>query len=185
MLAKVVAVVLVGVVIKLIDDYLDEPEESLSMAGWLGRGVAAYGLLLFAIAVSLVPGMAVTLFLAAYAVGMVKDPFLRLPTALHPWFESLLVFLLGSFLWGWSEMASSFIVICFVQLLDDYCDKKEDEFQQVRNLVLIWGEGEVLLLGLATGYLAIVLDWQKALLVTGATYLINLAMSSFVSRRRS
>ncbi|NLP18130.1 MAG: hypothetical protein GX376_03430 [Firmicutes bacterium] len=178
---QVIAIFLVGVVIKLIDDYLDEMDESYKpndhrnacLAKRLGRGIAPYGLLLFATAVSLDAGSASTLFFAAYVVGMVKDPDLVLPTYLSAWGESLIVITIGMLLWGYPEMLSSTVIMAAVQLIDDYKDQELDKRENRNNLVQQWGKIEVLLLIILTILISLMLDWGKSIIVLALTPLIS------------
>lgn len=170
-------------VIKVTDDYLDEVPQGPSLAAKLDRGVTPYGLLLFSLAVSLDPGTVCTLFLAAYAVGMIKDPDLLLPTSLPTWAESLMVSACGTWLWGWRAMVSSLIIMAVVQLGDDYLDRDQDWQQQRFNLANRWGRVETLLLILLLGYLSLLLDWEKTLMVLALTPVVNLVVAGLGKRR--
>lgn len=143
------------------------------MAQKLGRGVAAYGLLLFAVAVSLDAVSACTLFFAAYSVGMFKDPNLILPTCFPAWIESLLVTTGGILLWGWQPMVSSLAIMVGVQLIDDYLDQDLDWQEQRPNLVHRWGKVEVLLLLLIATAVSLQLDWLKTILVLVLAPMVN------------
>jgi hypothetical protein len=177
MFSNFIAFFLVGTVIKVADDYLDEiPTETgqqITLAAQLDKGVALYGLVVFAIAVSLSPGPVCTLLFAAYGIGMLKDPDLILPTHLPTWVESIIVIALGILLWEWQEMLSSLAIIAFVQLMDDYLDQGLDKKLHRQNLVHRWGIIEVLLLAFLSGYIAFLLEWQKALFVVLLTPIIN------------
>ena len=162
------AVFLVGIVIKLIDDHLDQ-----SVSHEPGRDIAAYLVLLFAVAVSLAPAPACTLFFAAYVVGMVKDPNLILPTRLPTWGESLLVICGGMLLWPYPEMLSSITIMTAVQLGDDYVDQELDHRENRHNLVQQWGKIEVLLSVIITGLISLLVDGKKLLVVFLLTPLIN------------
>ncbi|HHW54337.1 MAG: hypothetical protein WBI83_00155 [bacterium] len=172
------AIFLAGMVIKLTDDYLDDfsgagPEGARSLAQKLGRGVAAYALLLFAVAVSLDAVSSCTLFLAAYAVGMGKDPNLILPTSIPAWIEAVLVTAGGILLWGWQPMVSSLAIMVGVQLIDDYLDQDLDWQEQRPNLVHRWGKVEVLLLLLIATAVSLQLDWLKTILVLVLAPMVN------------
>ncbi len=189
---QIIAILLVGIVIKLIDDYLDEVGEchesndrgNIHPAQRLGKGVAPYGLLLFATAMSLDAGSACTLFFAAYVVGMVKDPDLILPTYLPTWGESLAVITGGIILWGYMEMLSSTTVMAAVQLIDDYADQKKDERENRTNLVHRWGKVEILLVTTITTLVSLLLDWKKTIAVFVLAPLISSLFSRQPRKRR-
>lgn len=178
---RTLAILLTGVVIKLIDDYLDEEDEyyrsgdqqRTHLVAILGKGVAPYGLLLFAIAVSLDAASACTLFFAAYVVGMIKDPDIILPSYLSPRGESLIVVSGGVLLWGLSEMLSSAVVMATIQLIDDYRDQELDKQENRNNLVQQWGRIEVLLLTILTSLISLILDWEKLIIVLVLAPVIN------------
>jgi hypothetical protein len=181
MISRFIAISIIGMVIKLTDDSLDEipvaghpghPGKP-SLAIKLGKGVMAYGLLLFTIAVSVQSSVSATLFLAAYAVGMVKDPELLLPTYLPAWLESFLTVMIGVLFWGWSEMISSFVIMGVIQLGDDYLDREQDRKEQRYNLTHDWGQVEVILLAFFLTSISFMLDGEKTLLVLAAAPLVN------------
>jgi len=183
------ALFLTGMVIKLTDDYLDElsegdAAETRTLAQKLGRGVAAYCLLLFAVAVSLDAVSSSTLFLAAYAVGMGKDPNLILPTSFPAWIESVLATGGGILLWGWQPMVSSLAIMAAVQLIDDYLDRDVDWQERRPNLVHRWGKIEVLILIIIAVAVSIQLDWRKTVLVLVLAPVVN-GLAEGPGKRRS
>jgi hypothetical protein len=171
------AIYLVGMVIKIADDYLDDAKnggnKQLSLASKLGKGVNLYGLLAFAVAVKLNQGSACTLLFASYSVGMLKDPDLILPTHVSAALESLAVVVVGILLWGWLEMLSSLTIMSTVQFVDDLLDLKVDREGGFANLVDRWGKVEILLLTLLTCYLSLLFDWKKTIAIGIMAPLVN------------
>jgi hypothetical protein len=187
-LLRATAIFLAGIVIKITDDFLDDFTGSdlavrRSLAQKLGRGVAAYGLLLFAVAVSLDAVSACTLFFAAYAVGMFKDPNLILPTCFPAWIESLLVTTGGILLWGWQPMVSSLTVMLAVQLIDDCLDQNLDWQEQRNNLVHRWGKVEVFIMAVIATAISLQIDWGKTILVLVLAPVVNLVAEDPRKRR--
>ncbi len=116
------AVFLTALAVKALDDLLDEPEGRGGRAG----GVAAYVAVLLVVAAGLDRRVAVSLFLAAYAVGMVSSPLTRLPSGLPSWGESLVAVGLGACLTGALEVLGSVLVVTAVQVFDDFWDLARD-----------------------------------------------------------
>lgn len=149
---QVASVALSGLAIKLLDDYLDDQEADRL------RPLPAYALLALSVAVALAPGPALSLFLAAYAVGMLKDLAVPFPVRLTGWQEVALVVLVGLGLTGWREMLGSLSLMVAAQCGDDLLDWSLDRAHGRPSLVGRLGLGEsVLLLVLTAG-----LGWSLA-----------------------
>ena len=113
---QVAAITLSGLAIKLLDDYLDRQEADEL------RPLPAYAILALSVAVALAPGPALSLFLAAYAVGMLKDLAVPFPAGLVGWQEIALVLLGGLLLTGWREMLGSVALMVAAQSAVDLLD---------------------------------------------------------------
>jgi hypothetical protein len=153
------------------DDYLD-------LAILPDRGMVAYALLAFAFATSLNRILAISLFLAAYALGMIKDLTRTLPLGVRGWQESVFVLLWGSYICTWRCQLSSLAIMGALQLYDDLADYSFDQNYNLPNLVHSWGKTEVLLsLAISFG-LAAFLHPQKTLMTFLATPLVLTLVSS-------
>ncbi|MHB8756494.1 MAG: hypothetical protein ACYC6V_00530 [Bacillota bacterium] len=156
---QVAAITLSGVAIKLLDDYLDGQEADEL------RSLPAYALLALSVAVALAPGPALSLFLAAYAVGMLKDLAVPFPAGLVGWQEVALVLLGGLLLTGWREMLGSVALMVAAQSADDLFDWGLDRAHGRPSLVGRLGLGECAFLLLFTAALGWSLAPGKAALV--------------------
>lgn len=160
-----------GVAIRLMDDFLDEPEPFLSRLAPLvaraGRGVIAYALFFLALGAACNLEWAVTLFLCAYAIGMGHDGLRPLPSGLPAWGESALALAVGVGRFGFFSLVASFTAVLFVQILDDFMDVREDRERGGGNWVLRWGSVESALMAVLAALLSWGLCWQRFLLVAG------------------
>ncbi|HEU4963258.1 MAG TPA: hypothetical protein VFV52_05285, partial [Bacilli bacterium] len=97
---EILGIVLTGLTIKLMDDWLDlEYDQCIgrhTLAMKLGRASLPYALVLFGLAIALTPKLSFPLFLAAYAIGMGHELRERMPTRLPGWVESILALGLSS-----------------------------------------------------------------------------------------
>lgn len=160
------SVALTAAAVKLMDDTLDrERDAAAGRPNWAARlGVAApvYALAFLAAAALLHAPAAGTLFLAAYALGMLRGgegAAAIQPSRLPAWQESLLAVALGAAVAGPREMFGAVCVMLALQAADDLRD------HHVRpGLSAGWaGATEVVLAGVAAGLLAILLTPAKAL----------------------
>ncbi len=142
------------------DDLLDEPARARPPAG---PASAAYACLLLALAAGLCPRAAVSLFLAAYAVGMLPSPVQRQPTGMAGWVESAIAVTLSAALAGPVETAGSVLTMLAVQLLDDAWDLERDRNEARPNMAQAVGRGPAVLLAVGVYGVAAWLDPAKAL----------------------
>ncbi len=146
------AVVLCAAAVKLFDDWLDQDrDQAANKANWvtvLGPGTTIYAALLLAIAAALHASVSLSLFFASYGIGMFHDFGRLLPSRLRGWQESVLVWGLGSVIFGWQIMLFSMLFIAGVQLFDDCLDLAADRRSGQRNLAGRFGLIECLLAGL-------------------------------------
>lgn len=121
------ALTLTGLAIKFMDDHLDQELDAASgvknWALWLGPGVMPYALLFLSLATAVRPALSLPLFLAAYALGMIRTPLALNPSGLAAIWETALVFLLGVFLFGWRPVLWAFSFLGAVQIADDLLDQ--------------------------------------------------------------
>ncbi len=167
---KWMVICLVGVIIKLMDDYLDQEldkiEGKYTLAMVLDKAVLPYALLIMTMTMAIDPGLSGSLFLASYAVGMGHDLKRTLPLGWTGLTESILFSIFGFLVFGFLEMFSSLMVIIGIQLVDDFLDYYTDAHFSRRNFVIRFGFLESMLGCFICFGLALVLDWQKTVLVS-------------------
>lgn len=142
-----IAFVLTGFVIKLMDDFLDYNFDILvgkpNLSHGMGKGVLPYTLLLFSGAVLIEKDYSISLFLAAYGIGMLKD-MEKLPTGLLSWQETMIVVFIGLLVFKKKFIFAS-LGILLIQLLDDVFDYKYDKMVGGRNFAVRFGITETTL----------------------------------------
>ncbi len=140
------AVFLTALAVKTMDDLLDEPEEA---SAGVGTGTAvAYVALLLVLAGGLAPAATVSLFLAAYAIGMAPGPAGRLPSGLPTWAESLVAIGFAVLVAGPAEALGSMLLVAGVQVFDDFWDYERDRALGLANIGLAVGRWPALTLAL-------------------------------------
>jgi hypothetical protein len=139
MYKRLIGLILIGFVIKLMDDFLDQDLDSLkgewNFAGKLGRGILPYSLVLIIIALYLNFMESVSFFAASYTLGMVYDVKDRLPSHLRSWQEGLIVCLISIYLTNLWETFTALILILLIQFIDDFFDYQKDWIIGTRNLI--------------------------------------------------
>lgn len=150
-----------GLVIKLVDDFLDEDLDKLEGKTTISiiwhKAVLPYSLLIFSVAVLLDRELAISLFLASYLVGMSKDLKQRWLPGLNSWQEILILGILGCIVLPvWIFLGSVFLML-MVQLMDDLLDYSRDRYSFSKNLVFRLGQLETVILLFLTGVLAIII----------------------------
>lgn len=162
---KVFSIFLTGIVIKIMDDYLDqdidviEKQPNLYIA--LEYGGLPYTLLLLSLAIMLDFITALSLFFSSFAVGMAGKLTVKMPSGLYGYHESLIVVLLGFIIFK-LEMVSSLLIIVTIQLWDDFLDYESDKISK-KNLAFVLGKVECLLLTIIFFLLAFYFDYIKAI----------------------
>lgn len=164
---------LVGFIVKLMDDYLDY-EENSPVFSYLGHGLLPYSLLLLLFAVAIDFAQASALFLAAYSVGMVgRGQHAQLPTGLTPQIECLAVIMVGVYLSDWRTMFAALAALVAVQALDDLIDYPKDCMLGIQSWCTRHGPvvtGLVLTIALGIGLL---LELRQVLTVILVSRLIS------------
>ncbi|MCG1011988.1 hypothetical protein JT739_05160 [Tepidanaerobacter sp. GT38] len=173
-LKKFFSVLIVGFAIKIMDDYIDQDidviknEPNLYIA--LEYGGLPYALLLLSLAAVIDSDAAISLFLSSFAVGMVGNLTVKMPSGLYGFFESIIVILLGIILFK-SEMLSSLFIMAAIQLWDDFLDYENDNMSK-KNLAFLLGKVECLLLAIIFFLLTVFFDYVKAITSIIAMHII-------------
>lgn len=182
------AVLLTGVVVKTMDDYLDEacvPPELACPSPLSDRAVLPYCLAVFGLATWLGVTTSFSLFLASYCLGMVYDMRDKTPSGLRGYQESLLAVAAGVFLMGWREMLGGLCAIGAIQCFDDVLDYPKDLAATVRSVAVSLGRVEALAMGIGSFTVGLIVDQRKTCLVLVAAILIWTASACHRRRRRS
>lgn len=181
LLVETLGMVLAGLTIKLMDDWLDvEYDQCIgryTLAIRLGRACLPYAMVAFALAMVLTPEVALTLFFAAYAIGMGHDLRERMPTRLPGWLESILAVLLSIWAGGFWLTVWAVCAMGMIQLLDDLMDVQKDRRSGQNNLVLRFGLVEVTILMFICLLAAVLLSPLRTIEVMLATPLVHIVMS--------
>ncbi|MCL6580865.1 MAG: hypothetical protein K6U08_04515 [Firmicutes bacterium] len=162
------AVYLTGLALRFLDDLVDEPPPPDRTGA--ACGVCAAVALVLAAGIS--PATAVSLFLAAYAVGMAASPRERMPSGLPAWAESLVALVLAGLLAGAAQTVSALLIALAVQAVDDRVDLADDTREGRPNLAAAAGPRVAVALAAVLALAALVLAPQLtvAAAVTAAPF---------------
>lgn len=155
------SMVLMGAAVKLMDDYLDSEYDicrgERTVAVKIGRASLPYALVCAVCSAYLNVAIAVSLFFACYALGMLTNAREKLPTRVPAYVE---VIVSAAILWGmvgWRMALWALAFIAFIDWLDDIIDMTRDARTGQRNLALRLGMVEttlLILLAMCTAVLA-------------------------------
>ncbi|MGZ4162769.1 MAG: hypothetical protein ACXVDB_01505 [Tumebacillaceae bacterium] len=178
---ELLAIVLTGLTIKLMDDHLDvEFDQCIgrqTLAMRLGRASLPYGLAALGLAMALSPKVALSLFLASYAIGMGHDLSEKMPTRLPGWAESLIATGIMTWYAGWYLAAWSLAIMLMIQLLDDLMDLNNDKRSGQNNWANRFGFVEATLAMFVFALAAVLLAPIRTAEVLVATPLVHIVMS--------
>ncbi|MBO8127222.1 MAG: hypothetical protein H0Z38_08320 [Firmicutes bacterium] len=180
--ASLAALVLVGLVIKVCDDYLDGADEEVfqgsgPVGGYVihasSRGILAYALLVVLVAAYLDFEIAASFFLSAYTVGMVGlNQVNRLPSGLYPMVESAFVVGFGFLATGGLYLPALACTVA-IQALDDLVDRESDRLNGTRSWCKSWGVIPTLLVFGIAASLALYLNWSLTVTALGLSRLLT------------
>lgn len=172
-LKQVFCIFLTGIVIKLMDDYVDQDIDKLSGQNNIFNldeiRIMPYILLIFSLACYIDLKTATSLFFASYSLGMMESLDAKMLTSIYSYQESVLIIILGILMFGLHEMLSSLCIVAFIDLTDDYIDCKMDKNYK-KNWVFILGKVEVLILSIIFLLFALYTNLCKSVLVTILVY---------------
>lgn len=173
-------ILLTGMSIKLMDDWLDyEYDECIgkfTLARKLGKATLPYTLLILVIASVLHAQLALGLFLGSYAAGMAFQFRDRMPTGLPGYVEAGIAVVIGGFLIGIPLIGFSVLMMICVQFLDDILDLQKDRNSGQRNLAAKFGMVEATLLFLTLFVACILLNAVYTSIVMIVLPLITVVM---------
>ncbi|HHV19621.1 MAG TPA: hypothetical protein GXZ27_12410 [Thermoanaerobacterales bacterium] len=162
---KILSVFFTGMVIKIMDDYLDQDIDFLqkdqNLFTVIEYGGLPYALILLSLAFVFDPVTSLSLFLGSFALGMAGDLTVKMPSGLYGYQESIIVTALG-LLFLKINMASSIFIMISIQLWDDYKDSDKDMINS-KNWAFLLGKVECVLLTVIFFLLTFYLDYVKAI----------------------
>lgn len=152
--------------VRIMDDYLDlyyDLEQGrVTLAASLREGSLPYSLLVMGLAVYLTPRESLSLFGAAYAVGMAGEMTLRYPLGLPGYLEAVLVVAAVILMTGWRQTVFALLVIAAIQAFDDLVDYDGEQRRASRNWAVRWGKIPMTFFALAAGALALLMETVQA-----------------------
>lgn len=176
-LYKIITCTLLGIVIEVLDDYIDGDIENtmiLDLSLHSGnKAILPYCLILFAIATGFNVEYGVTLMSSCYIVGMFYDLNLKLPSKIKSYHESIIIFLVNVFLFSLLSFLTSLLIIFLIQLFDDIRDMKWDKKYGFKNYANRFGKVEVILVALIIGIIIGLFDMEKLLIVFSSFILVD------------
>ncbi len=175
-----VALLLMGATIKLMDDYLDAEYDicrgKRTLAIKLSRASLPYALCLGLIAGFLKTDLAISIFFGSYAVGMLSTWKEKLPTKVPAYVEIVAAIALSVALVGWQTALWGVALMAVFDWIDDIVDLTSDQRTGQRNLARRIGVVETTLLTLAAMCVAVLCNtWWTALGFIAFTLLTVLA----------
>ncbi len=181
-LASITAIFLTGLVVKTMDDFLDEenPLES-GVFAYLGRSSYVYGLFTLLIASALDFSVTFSLFSACYILGMFTSSTMKLPSGLTGWVESLIVLFTCIYITGFLVTLWSLLIIISIQLLDDWMDYHTDLLHHATNYVRLLGREPAILLFFLTLYSSVLLQPFLSVTVFCAALIISEGVFTCIS----
>lgn len=159
---SLLSLVLMGGAVKLMDDFLDSEYDicrgERTMAVKLGRASLPYALVLALSSAYLNLTLAISVFLASYALGMFTNWQEKLPTRVPAYVEiAVAVFLLWMMV-GWRTAIWALAFMALIDWLDDVIDMTKDERAGQKNIALQIGVVETTLLILIAMCTAVLAD---------------------------
>lgn len=169
---------MVGIVIKLLDDDVDQ--DPIDSANQIPEGIRLlkvyklpYCLFFLSTAMVLDTAVSFSLFSSAYIIGMIPIASQLLPLKLKSYQEALLVILLNLLLIPHWVFIHGFLLILLIQLIDDVVDLAYDLTYGYHNYCLRFGKGEVIILSSILLVAVFLINWMNSLIVLPMAFLIN------------
>lgn len=182
---KMIASIMVGFVIKLLDDYIDDDSKFIynnSLIDRLGKGIVPYSMIIFSIGAGIDIEYSVTLMSACYMVGMFHDLYMKLPTGLRGYQESIILLFLNTYLFSFKIIITSLVVILLIQFIDDLVDMKWDKKYGYKNFANRFGKVEIIVTSIINIILLILLDVEKLFVIVCAYFVVSLIYKKVSSK---
>lgn len=188
MLKRLLGLLLVGLAIKLMDDFLDQEKDKASgqynLYHILGKSILPYSLVIFSFGLYLNLVEGISFFAASYLLGMAHDYHLRLPSGLIAWQEGLIVFMFSTYLTDLKNSLSALLLILLLQFIDDLIDFKKDSQYFQANLFKKLGFFNSVLIMLALTIVAIIFYPVKLIYFIIAIILLYLSFEILKIKNR-
>lgn len=155
-----ISIYLIGFAVKCLDDIIDD-EIDFNVI----KKIIPYIILISVIAVFINSEMAFSLFLASYCIGMFTEPYIKLPTGIYSYQETILMILLLGYLVGIKTGLWALSIIMVIHLADDLIDYERDKKLSRKNLVITYGKVEIITVLLIFLMIALMIDYQRAFIV--------------------
>ncbi|QEK12171.1 hypothetical protein FQB35_07165 [Crassaminicella thermophila] len=168
---KLTASLIIGLIIKLLDDYLDEDNNLLIHT--LDKAILPYSIIFFSIASAIHVQYAVTLMSSCYIVGMFHDLNMKLSTGFKGYQESIIIFIINCCMFSFRSITTSMLIMIVIQFIDDIHDMKLDRKYGYKNFANKFGKIEIILMGLIMIILLLMFDYIKLIIVLLCYILIN------------
>ncbi len=132
-------ILLMGLVIKIMDDFFDKEIDKESNQ-WnihflLGRSILPYSLLITIISLYFNFTEAAAIFATSYIIGMLHSYRGILPTKLYGWQEGIIILLIFIYILSLEEILSAILMIVIIQIIDDIIDYKIEKFINYNNII--------------------------------------------------
>ncbi|HHU92585.1 MAG TPA: hypothetical protein GXZ20_05560 [Halanaerobiaceae bacterium] len=167
MYKRFLGIFLMGLVIKMMDDYIDK-EIDLLKGQWnlsliFKNAILPYALLLLIFSLYFNFSEAVTIFAASYFLGMASELKETLPSGLMAWQEGIILLILITYITSVQESLAAILIVITIQLIDDFLDLKKDKYIDNRNLVNKLGKFNASLITLALMLISLKYFLEKSL----------------------
>jgi|SRR5690554_2208396 len=177
MVSRFCGVLIIGVVIKIMDDVMDQNidrlNENWNIANLTGcSSLFPYTLFLLILAVYLNCDEAIGYFTASYLVGMNGDMRIKLPTYILAWQEGIIIFMVGVLTTSFFNSLGCLLLIFLLQITDDLIDYKKEKYIKYKNYVSMIGKVNVILIIIIITILIFLYYQEKALYFLPAVLII-------------
>ncbi|SES69825.1 hypothetical protein SAMN05660297_00290 [Natronincola peptidivorans] len=174
---KYIGLLLLGVVIKLLDDEVDEDTkdkiaESKIYAN-LSQYKLPYSLLFLSLAMLLQPHLVFSIFTSAYIIGMFYFPHQILPLKLKAYQEMIILILLNIIFIPPNIFAIAFLSILLIQFIDDLLDYQYDFKYGYKNYVNNLGLGEIVIASSILLIICFIISWTNTITILTSSFLVN------------
>jgi len=171
-------ILLMGIVIKIMDDFFDKEIDKESNQ-WninilLGRSILPYSLLITIISLYLNFTEAASIFATSYTIGMLHSYRGILPTKIYGWQEGFIILLIFTYILSLREILLTIIIVGIIQLIDDMIDYKKEKFINHNNIINKIGFFNTIIVTLILLFISLSFSPIKFIYFSTATLLVYL-----------
>lgn len=174
---KYISVILLGVVIKLLDDEIDDDRMDKGLQNKLYQDLIAYKfpycLLFLSLSMLIEPELIFSLFTSSYMIGMFHFPRQKLPTNLKSYHEIIILLIINLIKISLDIFAVAFLSILLIQLIDDLQDYTYDFKYGYKNYAVLYGKGEIIILSSILIIFCILISWLDSMIILSSSFLIK------------